>query len=79
MHYKQHNKTVIEGGTAMKNSMADMKQRRIKDINKKRLRMLVNVIWSNNIKYQAFPSGGDFKSYVIDTQIQGCIVQFNLL
>lgn len=41
--------------------------------------MLVNMIWSNNIKYQSFPSGGDFKSYVIDTQIQGCVVQFNLL
>lgn len=41
--------------------------------------MLVNVIRSNNIKYQSFPSGEDFKSYVIDTQIQGCVVQFNLL
>lgn len=41
--------------------------------------MLVKVIWSNNIKYQSFPTGGRIKSYAIDAQIQECIVLFNLL
>lgn len=62
----------------MKNSVADVKQRRIKDSNKKRLGMLVNVIWSKNVKYQSLPSGGDFKSCTIGTQIQGRIPVFNL-
>lgn len=41
--------------------------------------MLVKVIWSNNIKYQSFPTRGHFKSCAIDAQIQKCIVLFNLL
>lgn len=40
--------------------------------------MLVKVLWSRNIKYQSFPSGGDFKSCGFDTQILGCTLHFNL-
>lgn len=62
----------------MKNSVAEVKQRRTKDSNKKRIRMLVKVILSKYLKYQSFPSGGDFKSYAIDIQIHGCIVLLNI-